>query len=237
MKKLLALCAILFAVQLSAQDNTPLEAGYSRLLLSEFTTLNVNAPIHLTLIRIAPTATPYIEYNTYGVFDSHFTAEVNREKCLRISERYDPKRNSITSVKLYYNSLSKLSIAKATVEISGTFTGKMLDIEATEGTILRAKLDVFDLMLLVSGNSRLHLTGKSLYQSADIISSEYDGLNLQTTSTTIEASHNGIARVNAHERLEAKSSTGGRITYRSEPQILRATKTIFGNDTLLETAK
>ena len=237
MKKLLVLCAILFAVQLSAQENQPLEAGYSRLILSEFTTLDVNAPIHLTLIRIEPTATPYIEYNTYGVFDSRFSAEVNRDKCLRISERYDPQRNSVTNVKLYYNSLSKLRLAKATVEISGTFICKMLDIEATDGTILSAKLDIFDLMLIISGNSRLHLTGKSLYQSADVTSSEYDGSELQTTSTVIEVSHNGIARVNAHERLEAKSSTGGRITYRSEPQILRATKTIFGNDILLETAK
>jgi hypothetical protein len=58
----------------------------------------------------------------------------------------------------------------------------------------------------------------------------YNAAGLATMSTIVEAHHNSEVRVDAEQRLEAKSTTGGKIYYKSNPEILRIEKTLFGVD-------
>ena len=81
-----------------------------------------------------------------------------------------------------------------------------------------------------SGKSHIVLSGSTHYQTADISTAEYDATRLETISTITEASHNAVVRVDAVERLEAKTSTGGKVYYRSQPVILRSEVTLFGGE-------
>jgi hypothetical protein len=74
------------------------------------------------------------------------------------------------------------------------------------------------------------ITGNSHYQTADISTAEYDASRLSTISSVVRSSHNAIVRVDAVERLEARTSTGGEVFYYSHPVILRSEVTLFGGE-------
>lgn len=50
-------------------------------------------------------------FNTKGVYDSRFTAEVNKNKMLVISERIGARERSETEVTVYYNNLEEIRIS------------------------------------------------------------------------------------------------------------------------------
>ena len=85
-------------------------------------------------------------------------------------------------------------------------------------------------MVFASGKSRIKLSGTTHYQSAEISTAEYDASNLETIATRSEASHNAIVKVDAVERLEVKTATGGKIYYHTQPVILRSEVTLFGGE-------
>lgn len=221
-------------MELVAQETTSTPIADSRPIkefLSSFTAIDVDAPIILTLTRISNNEAPYIIYDTKGVYTSKFTAEVDRKSgTLKISERNDPKRESVTEVKVFFSELTDINIAKADVTIKGTLESQLLDIYISNDANLVADIDVLDLMIFASGKSRIILTGSTHYQTANISTAEYDASRLETISTITEASHNAIVKVDAVERLEAKTSTGGKIFYRSQPVILRSEVTLFGGE-------
>mgnify|MGYP006376253221 FL=1 len=231
---ILCLLAICCTLELVAQETTSTPIADSRPIkefLSSFTAIDVDAPIILTLTRISNNEAPYIIYDTKGVYTSKFTAEVDRKSgTLKISERNDPKRESVTEVKVFFSELTDINIAKADVTIKGTLESQLLDIYISNDANLVADIDVLDLMIFASGKSRIILTGSTHYQTANISTAEYDASRLETISTITEASHNAIVKVNAVERLEAKTSTGGKIFYRSQPVILRSEITLFGGE-------
>lgn len=231
---ILCLLAICCALELVAQETTSTPIADSRPIkefLSSFTAIDVDAPIILTLTRISNNEAPYIIYDTKGVYTSKFTAEVDRKSgTLKISERNDPKRESVTEVKVFFSELTDINIAKADVTIKGILESQLLDIYISNDANLVADIDVLDLMIFASGKSRIILTGSTHYQTANISTAEYDASRLETISTITEASHNAIVKVDAVERLEAKTSTGGKIFYRSQPVILRSEVTLFGGE-------
>ena len=228
---------LLCLTELSAQEPTQqVDAPVSQPVkefISSFTAIEVDAPIKLTLIKIESYEAPYIIYDTKGVFTSKFSAEVDKKSStLKISERNDPKRTSITEVKVFFNSLTDIHISKADTTVEGTINSQLLDIHISNDANFIADIDVLDIMLSVSGKSRVVLTGATRYQTADISTAEYDGARLTSVSTTVESSHSATARVYATERLSAKTSTGGKVLYRSEPVILRTEITLFGGEIL-----
>ncbi len=231
---LLCILTLCCTLELAAQETTPTPVAESRPIkeyLSSFTAIDVDAPILLTLTKISNDQAPYIIYDTKGVYTSKFTAEVDRKSStLKISERNDPKRESITEVEVFFSELTDISIAKADVTIEGVLESQLLDIYISNDANLIAEIDVLDLMIFASGKSRIILSGSTHYQTADISTAEYDAARLETISTITEASHNAIVKVDAVERLEAKTSTGGKIYYRSQPVILRSEVTLFGGE-------
>ncbi len=207
------------------------ESAMKKELLAPFTTVEIDAPIRLKLIKIAENEIPYILYDTKGATLSRFSFEVNNKtRTLKITERYDPQRKTTTEVEVYFNTITDLSIARADATIEGTLKSQLLDIYVSHSAHLVAEIDVLDVMVYASGKSRIELKGEAHYHTADISTALYDAHNLRATSTIVESSHNAVARVDAEDRLQMKTSTGGKIYYRSQPVILRSNITTFGGE-------
>lgn len=238
MKRLLLTISLLISVVIAtAQEGatttitTPTSNPVKQWTAS-FTAIDVDAPVRLKLIKIDDSAAPYIVYDTKGFYTSKFEAEVE-DSVLKIRERTDLKRESVTEVEVYFNTLSEITIAKAGVIVDGVLTSPLLDITLSNGTTFSADIDVLDLMISVTGKSYVTLTGEALYQSADISTAEYNASALKTMSTMVSSSHNAVTKVDATQRLQAKTATGGKVYYKSLPEILRREIPVFGGEIAL----
>ena len=229
-KYLFIVMALVFSIASYAQDVQVVYNGPVKQWTSSFNSLDVDAPIKLTIVPIAMDEAPYIIYDTKGVVTSKFTVEVDREGVLKIRERYDPKRVGATEVKLFYNTLDDIKLSRADAVFEGTLKTSRVDIDLSNGAQLIANIDVKDIKIRISGECRVELTGHTLYQDADVATAKYNAIGLESVSTIVRAEHNAEVKVDATERLEAKSTTGGKIFYKSTPDILRTEKSLFGVD-------
>ncbi|MBQ8493698.1 MAG: DUF2807 domain-containing protein [Alistipes sp.] len=228
---ILTLCTLMCSLYAYAQEPVAPVSNPVKEFLSSFSAINVDAPIKLELVKIDVSEAPYVIYDTKGVETSKFSVEVDsKSKTLKISERSDPKRESVTEVKVYFSELTDISISKANVTVEGVIESQLLDLYISNDAHFVAEVDVLDLMTTAAGKSRIMLMGSARYQTADISASEYDAGRLETISTIAEASHNAVVKVNAEERLEAKTATGGKIFYTIRPVILRSEITLFGGE-------
>lgn len=228
---ILLLCIIFCGLSATAQETTIESSRPVKVFLSNFTSIHVDAPIKLKLTKIAKDEPSYIIYDTKGIYTSKFVAEVDsKNSTLKISERSDSKRTSITEVEVYFSSLNDISISKADVTVDGILDSQLLDIYISNDALFVSEINVMDLMIFAAGKSRIILSGTARYQTADISTAEYDAGQLNTTSTIAEASHNAVVKLNATERLEAKTSTGGKVYYVVQPVILRSEVTLFGGE-------
>ena len=229
---LLSIFAICCATNLMAQESTIPNLGPIKENLASFNSIDVNAPIKLTLIKIDKSEAPYIIYDTKGCYTSKFEFEVQKkgDGILKIDERSDSKRESVTEVEVYFNELTDISISKADVTVIGTLDTQLIDLYISNDSHFVADVDTLDIKVYASGKCCIILTGKARYQTVDISTADYNAAKLNTVSTVASSSHNATVKVNALERLEAKSSTGGKILYCIEPIILRSEITLFGGE-------
>lgn len=229
---LLSIFAICCATNLMAQESTIPNLGPIKENLSSFNSIDVNAPIKLTLTKIDKSEAPYIIYDTKGCYTSKFEFEVLKKDdgILKIDERSDSKRDSVTEVEVYFNELTDISISKADVTVIGTLDTQLIDLYISNDSHFVADVDTLDIKVYASGKCCIILTGKARYQTVDISTADYNAAKLNTVSTVASSSHNATVKVNALERLEAKSSTGGKILYCIEPIILRSEITLFGGE-------
>ena len=58
-------------------------------------------------------------------------------------------------------------------------------------------------------------------------------MGLESMSTIVRAEHNAEVRVDATQRLQAKTATGGKVYYKSLPEILRREIPVFGGEIAL----
>ena len=105
-----------------------------------------------------------------------------------------------------------------------------MDIYISKEAHFTADVDVLDIMIYISGDSRVELTGQTHYHTAEVSSAHYNAHQMSSISSIVESSHSGVVRVNADERLELKTATGGKIYYYSQPVILRSIVTTFGGE-------
>ena len=229
---LLSIFAICCATNLMAQESTIPNLGPIKENLSSFNSIDINAPIKLTLIKIDKSEAPYIIYDTKGCYTSKFEFEVQKkgDGILKIDERSDSKRESVTEVEVYFNELTDISISKADVTVIGTLDTQLIDLYISNDSHFVADVDTLDIKVYASGKCCIILTGKARYQTVDISTADYNAAKLNTVSTVESSSHNATVKVNAMERLEEKSSTGGKILYCIEPIILRSEITLFGGE-------
>ena len=73
--------------------------------LPSFNGVIVEGLFRIRFERVPMDQAPKIIFNTKGVYDSRFTAEVNKNKMLVISERIGARERSETEVTVYYNNL------------------------------------------------------------------------------------------------------------------------------------
>ena len=123
-KTALAILFLLLSSVIYAQSTAP-----QKEFLSQFSAIDVDAPIRLKLIKIAEHEAPYIVFDTKGATMSKFHFEVNdKTRTLKITERHDSQRKTITEVEVYFTKLTDISISKADTTIEGTLTSQLLDI-------------------------------------------------------------------------------------------------------------
>lgn len=223
---IVTILSIFLLTSLSAQDTNA-----KKEFLAPFSAIDVDAPIRLKLVKINAHEAPYIIYDTKGVTVSKFSFEVNdKSRTLKISERHDPQRKTVTEVEVYFTNLTDISISKADVKVEGVLTSQLLDIYVSHSAHLSAEVDTLDIMVSATGKSRIELSGSTHYHTAEVSTAHYNAQELSSVSTIVDVAHNGVARVDAQERLEMKTSTGGKIYYRAQPVILRSKITTFGGE-------
>ena len=222
--------ALFATMNLSAQQPTQANTEPMKQGLTRFHSIDIDAPIKLTLIEIGEYDIPYIIYDTKSVFTSKFSFEVDKNGVLKIRERNDPKRESITEVTVYYNYLDDISIAKADVVAQNILDAPLLDINVSNDAHLSAEVNTKDIKINITGKCRVEIKGEALYQTASVSTAIYNATSLSTMSTTVSASHNADVSIDAYQRLEATTSTGGAIHYKSHPEIYREDISLFGGE-------
>ena len=200
--------------------------------LGSFDAINICGAMQVSLIEIPNTEGPRIIFDTKGSTTTKFKAEVDKKGVLNITETVDPKRMSITEVKVYYQKLSSLVIAGADVKMEQPFEDKMFDISVSGGAVLRATVKVSDLAVDVTGRSSVVIDGEARYMGLNVSTAKFEAVNLQTMATIVDASHGAEVSLFVTERLEAATSTSAKITYKGDPSIIRIHSSLFGGEIL-----
>lgn len=231
MKKLMLSALVLFVAFAGYAQTAPAPAaGEQSEWLPSFTSIAVSGPFDITFIAVPDTEAPRLVYDTKGSYTTKFKAEV-KDKVLRINEREDSRRSERTSVKLYYNAaVQSISISDAVATFEKPITGVMFDLVVGGRAAVTAELDVQDLLMELSGNSTAHLSGKVRFLQLAVSSGRVDGAALAVMSAMANISTGGSATLNVTERLEASTTTKGKLSYTGSPQIVRGAVKFLGGE-------
>ena len=101
--------------------------------LKDFIGIKIDGPILVTLERAESPEDVRIVYDTKGCITSKFKAEINRNGILCVEEKYDPKRTSVTEVKIYYTRLRNVKISHAKCSFNSTIDEKIFDLGVAGG--------------------------------------------------------------------------------------------------------
>lgn len=228
MKKMILIVGMLAAV-VSARAQQPAESGERREWLTSFTAVEVSAPLDIRFVQVPDTEAPKIVYDTKGSYTTRFRAEV-RDKTLRISERSDSRRPERTQATVYYNSLDRIAIADAVATFEGTLSATLLDMTVGGMAQVTAAMDVKDLKLEITGKSSATLTGAVRYLWLFVSTGKLDASGLETMSAEVNVTSSGSASLWVTDRFEGKTSTGGKITYKGAPPVVRSAPRFMGGD-------
>lgn len=224
-KMILSVLAIAFSVFCYAQNNNT-SAPVSE-WLSSFNAVSISGGMNVKFIKVADTEAPKIVYDLKGAVAAKFKFEV-KNKVLIVSDRMDVKRLSPADVVIYYNSLNKLTINQATVTFDKPIDGVMVDMFIEDQAVVSAQLNIRDLKLEIGGKSKVTLSGSVRYLSLYDSSSVLNASELVVMSAMVAASNSAEVLLNISERIEAKTSTGGKVSYSGKPEIVRNGSSFFG---------
>lgn len=202
-------------------------------LLSPFTKLDIDGPMNVHLKRIGDGEDTKIVYDTKGYISSKFKASVNKEGVLRVEERLDQKRDDVTDVTIYYNSLSEIKVARATATFDNALECRILDMSVTGGAVVTIDVQALDTFIECTGKSSLVIGGSSRYFKLNVSTAKVEAWKLDTVSSIVDASHGADVRIRASERLEAVTSTSAKVFYRGNPEIVRGKTSLFGGEIIL----
>lgn len=198
--------------------------------LGSFSGISINGHMQVRIIKNSADEGPRITYDTQGDMSTKFRASVGRNGILKIEEPIDTKRTSVTQVTLWCNDIASLSVTGADLTFDSVIEREMFDLEVAGGANVTAKFNVADLAVSATGRSTLVVEGTAKYLRLDISTAKFDGLDLDTVSSIVEASHASEVMLSVSERLEGVTSTSAKISYKGSPRILRAHTTLFGGD-------
>ena len=228
MKKTILTVLMLCIVGLTRAES-PANSGEQREWLTSFTAVEVTAPVDLHFYRVPDTEAPKSIYDTKGSYTTRFRFGV-QDKVLRISERPDSRRPERTQVSVYYNSLDRIDIADAGATFDSPLVATVLDLTVGGMAEVKAPMAVKDLKLDITGKSRVTLTGSARYLTLFISSGVLEAAALEVMSAVSNVTSSGTASLWVTDRFEGKTSTGGKITYKGSPTIIRGSMKFMGGD-------
>lgn len=228
MKKTI-LTAVLLAAALLGRAQEQSQNGERREWLTSFTAVEVSAPLNIKFVQVPDTEAPKIVYDTKGSSTTRFRAEV-RNKVLHVSERADSRRAERTSVVVYYNALERIAIADAVATFEGPITATLLDMTVGGMAQVTAAMDVKDLKMELTGKSTATLTGSVRYLSLFLSTGKLEASGLEVMAAEVNVTSSGSASLWVTDRFQGKTSTGGKITYKGTPPVVRSGSKFMGGD-------
>ncbi len=224
MKRILcALAAAFFVLPLCAQNEqqTPVQevSGQQQEWLGSFRSVSIDGPMKVVFKAVDSDKGPRITYDCKGAA-SGFKYRVDRNGCLIVSEKADPKRTTVTEVTIDYHSIETLTVARAEVLFDGPIRASLLDVVLSSDARAALKLDVKDLDLRMSGRSSATLTGRARYLTVEAANARLVATDTDCVAADVKASNTAVVELNASDRLvaDARSAT---IRYKAAPHILR----------------
>ncbi len=218
------------AAQASAQTVEKVVSQPKTDWLMAFNRVKVDGPMNVIMRQIPATEAPHIIYDTKGNITSKFKFEISRNGELVITEKYDPKRTSVTDVVICYNTLREVRIAHAKAEFEDVIEDTIFDISVSGGAIVSLNIKTLDIAVECTGQSLLTMGGETKYLTMRASTAKVNCSQLDVVSATIDASHMAEVRAVISERLEATTSTGAKLLYKGYPTILRDHTAIFGGE-------
>lgn len=226
---LLAVSALGFAqTDMTPTVKTDTTPGVSE-WLPTFTSVELDADCDVVLVAVPATQAPRIVYDTKGSTSSRFKFEV-RDKVLRVSERIDTRRAVRTQVRIEYNELSAAKVENAAVTFETPLGGTLFDLTLGGTAIVKATLDVKDLKMELTGKSAATLTGKVRYFSLYASTGRCDASECEVMSAQVNAASSSTVSLWVTDRLEAKTSTNAKVSYKGDPTVLRTSAKFMGGD-------
>jgi len=194
--------------------------------LTPFEAVEIDAAADIRLVEAPATEAPRIVYDTRGDGSTRFRAEV-RDGALRIRERSDAHRRERTAVTVYYNALRSLTVVDATVTFGNALRAPMFDLRVGARSNVEAEMEVGDLLMDLSGDSRATLTGKARYLTLTASTGQVEAAGLTCMSVVASAKNKAQVTVDATDRLDARISTDGSILYKQAPALLRTSQSLL----------
>ena len=198
--------------------------------LTAFTRVKIDGPMNVVLKRVATAEECRITYDTKGNITSKFKFEVDKKGALVVTEKYDPKRTSVTDITIYYNSLREVKISHAKAIFENVIETDLFDLNVSGGATVSLDVKTLDAAVECTGVSRLTLNGSTKYLTMRASTAKINCTELSVVSATIDASHSAEVRMTVSERLEATTSTGAKLFYKGKPTILRDHTVVFGGE-------
>ena len=221
MKKLIlsaaALLAAFVAPVRAEAPQTDAETAPRSEWLAPFTAVEIAAEADVVFIRVPDTEAPRVVYDTKSLDNARFRAVVRNRK-LSISERTGMRRAERTSVRVYYNTLTAISLSDAAATFEEELAAPLLDLQISGRASLTAQIAAQDLDMDLSGESTARLTGSVRYLTLAASTGEVDASEL---AARVEASNGAQVRLQVADRLEATTSTKATIRYKGTPAVLR----------------
>jgi len=222
----------LFACQAEAQESEIRN-------VSEFTSVSSSESIRVTLKKGDE---PKVEVSTTGELEDVVT-EVNRDGLVIEMASNKMFRNVEVEVTVYFQELESLKassssrmmsedlISASNIEIKGSSSARMdLNIKATNVEVsgsssarITLSAEATNVEAKVSSSCRFSLEGNANNFEAKVSSSgRIDASEFTCQNADLAASSSGRIELNVEEKLIAKASSSGRISYGGKPSIVDA---------------
>ena len=200
--------------------------------LPSFNGVIVEGLFRIRFERVPMDQAPKIVFNTKGVYDSRFTAEVNKNKMLVISERIGARERSETEVTVYYNNLEEIRISGANATFGEPIDFPQARCWFSNGAVVSAALDVKDLQMDVTGKSVVVLTGKVRYWDLNVSTAQVDAAAVEGVGRYEGPDHlHRRARVAAHFELPDRGRDHLQIAHLPCRDSCRRSLPIYTTDT------
>ena len=130
--------------------------------ITPFNCVKVAGPMNVVFKKVATAEESRITYDTKGNITSKFKFEVDKKGALVVTEKYDPKRTSVTDITIYYNSLREVKIAHAKAVFENVIETDLFDLIVSGGAIVSLDIKTLDIAVECTGVSRLTLNGSTV---------------------------------------------------------------------------